>query len=316
MKKTLRTRIFIVLFLGLLGMFPKTLASETIGKIVAIVNDEIITQEDLWEMLKELPEAGDAQNFLVRQNVLEHLIENRLILQEAKETEVSVTDEELEEVIRQIRNRYPSQEVFEEALSGSGYTYKTFVERHREQLIIRKMMAREIRNKCQVSPNEIRKYYKEHMGQFQSPPSWKLSHILIQKSTPGEPDPTALERAKKLRKRLLKGESFTELAKQYSEGPRKDSGGELGYVEREKLLKEIESALADLPEGGISKILETPGGYNLFRMEGAKETEARPYKDVRNEIYDIYFNQKVRKQYKAWMDELKSRAYIQRADAF
>ena len=298
--------LLVVLFWG-----GGTVGAETIGKIVAIVNDEVITQQELEEALRELPMGEDREGGSRRQIALERLIENRLILQKGKEVGMTVAPEELDEVIRRIKNRYPSQKAFEDALLDAALSYKEFENRHRDQLIVRKMMTKEVRVKSNISPRETEDYYKSHLHEFQGPEAWKLSHILVGKHVPGKEDLEARRKARHLLKRLRKGEDFAFLAKNYSEGPRSEEGGELGFVERGKLMKEIEQALLSLPIGGISNIVETPIGYNIFRIEDRKQSVVQALQEVKGKIRDRLQQEKIKKRYEEWIAELKKEAYIQ-----
>jgi len=281
----------------------------TVGKIVAIVNDEVITQQELDESLSSLPAVeplkGDA-----RQKALNRLIEDKLILQKAKQNGVTVSPEELEEVIKKVRSRFPSEEAFQKTLLNADLPYKEFEKRHERQLIIRKMVLLEVRAKSTVSPREMEEYYKTHDVQFQSPEAWHLSNILIRKGSPLRDDEAAKRLAKTLLKRIRKGEDFTALAKITSEGPRKEEGGDLGFVERGKLLKEIEGALLPLRVGGVSHVIETPVGYHLFRVEEKRKGMKRNYKEVKGKIRDFLLQEKIKQRYGEWIEQLKKEAYI------
>ena len=302
----------ILLFFCIFGILAESLPAETVGKIVAIVNDEVITQQELEDVLRDFPEKENLQEPARREKALNRLVEDKLILQKAREVGVVVTPEEVDEVIRNIKNRFPSQEAFDKTLVNEGLTYKAFETRHKNQLIIKKMVTREIRSKSSVTPREVETYHQEHSGSFQGPEAWKLSHLLVRKHFPGKEDPERKKKAKQLLRRLRHGEDFKTLVRNYSEGPRKEEGGDLGYVERGKLMKEIEEALVFLPVGGISEIIETPVGYNIFRLEDRKSSEIRPFKQVREEIHGRLMVEKIKNRYNEWMKELKKDAYIQK----
>ena len=302
-------RIAFFLFLSAL-VSPTPLYATTVGKIVAIVNDEVITQQELDESLSSFPEGellkGDAR----RRKVLNRLIEDKLIFQKAKQNGVTVSPEELEEVIKKIKNRFPSKEAFQKTLLDAALSYKEFERRHERQLIIRKMVTAEVRAKSTVSPREMEEYYKTHDAEFQSPEAWRLSNILIRKRSPLRNDEAAKQLARNLLKRIRKGEDFVALARIYSEGPRREEGGDLGFVERGKLLKEIEGALLSLRIGGVSNVIETPVGYHLFRVEERRKGTKREYKEAKGKIRESLLQEKIKKRYGEWIAQLKKEAYI------
>ncbi|MBI4437229.1 MAG: peptidylprolyl isomerase [Candidatus Omnitrophica bacterium] len=304
---------FFVFYCGMLGGVPFLFAT-TVGKIVAIVNDEVITQQEVDEAVLTLPPGDSLQGELRRQKVLNRLIEDKLILQKAKQGGVLISPGELEEVIKKVKNRFSSEEAFEKTLLDSNLSYKEFEKQHEKQLLIKKMVTAEVRAKSTVSPREMEEYYKAHGDEFQSPEAWRLSNILIRKGSSLRTDEAARQLAKNLLKRIRKGEDFAALVRGYSEGPRREEGGELGFVERGKLLKEIEASLLPLRPGEVSYVIETPVGYHLFRIEEKRKGKKQDYKEVKGKIRDFLLQEKIKKRYGEWISQLKKEAYIKQGE--
>jgi len=296
-----------VLFLGV-----GSICAETIGKIVAIVNNDVITQKELENFMLGLPEEIDLEGMTLEEKALERLIENKLILQRAQELKVSVPPGEIKSITDRIMSRFGTEDEFEKALLDSGLSYREFEERHREQLLIKKLVTFEVQSKVSVSPGEIEDFYRQNPERFTGPETWRFSHILIRKKIPGEKDPEAEKLAQSLLKRIRKGEDFGAIAKEYSEGPHKERGGDLGYVPRGMLLKEVEAFLGTLSIGEITPVVETHAAYNLFQMNDRREKSLIPLNAAEQDIHKLIRAEKIKKRYEEWIKELKKDAYIRK----
>ncbi len=286
-------------------------SQEPVARIVAVVNDEVITEQELQDAVLEAT-GKKAEEPSVRESALDRLIEHKLILQKAAGLGISVTPEEVRKEIQKVRESFPSEEAFQQALEDARLTYEAFEKRYGEQLLIRKMVGREVQSKIRVSPGEIETFYQENLTFFQGPKLWRIAHILIRREKPGEADPEAKARAEEIYKRLEAGEPFSELARQYSEGPRKEEGGDLGYIEPDKLMPEITEVLRDLPIGSASKMVESPIGYNFFQILERKQNYSIPFKEVKKEIEARLYEEKTRAGYAEWVSKLKQNAYIKK----
>ena len=109
---------------------------------------------------------------------------------------------------------------------------------------------------------------------------------------------------------MKQGESFEDLALRFSEGPNAPRGGRLGLVRQGELLPVIEQALAPLPIGGLTTLIESQDGLHIIRVDDKKPRQFRPFEEVKTEIQTLVFQQKSEDQYQIWMAELKNKAYI------
>ena len=112
-------------------------------------------------------------------------------------------------------------------------------------------------------------------------------------------------------KSVKQGESFEDLALQYSDGPTAPRGGRLGLVRQGELLPAIERGVANLVPGGISEVVESPEGLHIVRLDDKKPKQFRPYEEVRQEIQALVFQQKSEDMFQSWLADLKNRAYIE-----
>ncbi len=307
----------------LLAVAPAWAQKQLVDRVIAVINDEAITQSELdlflrpfYEDLKRELQGEALMSKLneVRLKLLNQLIEDRLVAQEAKASGITVDDTEIDEMVRQVKTHFPSEEGFEKALASQGQNLAELRELYRRQISIRKLHDREISAQVVVSPREIEEYYKTHSSEFSQDEAIKVRSITIRKGPEaldkGITDEAAQQKIESLAKRIRAGEAFEALARKYSEDDHTKEGGLVGWVKRGEMLASIDESLFELKEGTISPVLESTAGYHLFKIEEKKVPKLPPLDEVRTKIHSVLFRQKAEKRFKEWMEQLKRRAYI------
>jgi parvulin-like peptidyl-prolyl isomerase len=303
----LRRTVFFTL--GLIAQTSLLSAAQVEDGIVAIVNSDLIL---LSEMRRELaPEReriqkeyrGDALARRLKTAeymALTSMIERKLQLQEAKARSIVVTDQEVRQAIQQMKQQ--GRTIDE--------TNPADMKNVREQLLLLRIVDREVRSGVMVADSDMKRYFREHRDRFALSEEYTLSQILIK---PRSPDDTAdaREKVREVMTRLKQGESFEDLALRFSDGPNASHGGHLGLVGQGELLPGIERTIATLVPGGISDVIETPEGFHIMRLEDKKPKQFRPYEQVRNEIQGLVFQQKSEDVFQSWLTDLKNKAYIE-----
>lgn len=278
-------------------------------RIVAVVNSDLIMLSDVKHELEPEQERirrqhhGDelAQRLKMAEYMaLTKMIERRLQLQEAKARGVDVSDQEVKQAVEQMKRQG-------ERLDDSDPLNARNV---RDQLTLLKVVDREVRSGVMVGDAEMKRYYQEHRDRFALPEEYTLSQILI---LPRSSDDTAdaLAKARRVTNELKRGEKFEDMAVQYSDGPNASRGGRLGFVRQGELVPAIERAIASLPPGGISDIIETAEGFHIIRVEEKKPKQFRPFEEVKFEIQGLVFQQKSEDVFQSWLVDLKNKAYIE-----
>lgn len=312
-------------FLFLFFVFSATLHAESqlLDQVAAVVNDEVITQSELDMMLRPLyeqykqempaehiPEKMDE----ARQKLLNQLVEDRLVFQEAKNQKIEIDEGEIDEEIARFKERFKSEQELEDALEREGLSLTQMRDRIRRQAMIRRLQDMEIRSRIVISPLEIEKYYQEHGEEFSSGEKILVRSITIRKDEvareKGLKDENAKERIENLRKRTLSGESFGTLAKASSEDTNAEKEGLGDWLSPGDMIPEIDAVLFNLNAGEISQVIESPMGYHLFRIEEKKEQYKQGFEEARDEIQGKLFYQKSQERFQEWMRELKRYAYI------
>ena len=299
-----------VLFaLALLAPASLLSAGQVQDRIVAIVNSDLIMHSD---MKRELAPGREQIQKEYRGEALAHrlrtveymaltsMIERKLQLQEAKAKGIEVSGQEVRQTLQQMKQQ---GETIDE-------TNPANLKNIQEQLILLKVVDKEVRSGVMVADSDIKRYFQGHHDRFALPEEYTISQILLR---PRSPDDTfdAKAKAADITALLKRGEPFEDLALQFSDGPNASRGGRLGLVRQGELLPGIERAIAKLVPGGISDTIETSEGFHIVRLEDKQPKQFRSYEAVRAEIQGLVFQQKSEDVFQAWLEELKNKAYIE-----
>jgi parvulin-like peptidyl-prolyl isomerase len=297
--------------------------TQLLDQVIAVVNDEAITQSELDSILRPIYEdykqrySGDKlfrELNEARTKLLNQLIEDRLVYQEAKEKKVEVDALKIDEQIDSFQKKFPTPVAMEKALNDQGVTLHGLRQRLEKQDMVKSLHDQEVRAKVVVSPSEIEKYFEEHPEKFTSKDRIRVRSLTIKKSDEarekGLKDEAALEKIHALEESIKAGADFAALAKESSQDVNAKEGGIGDWVERGAMIEAIDHVIFKLKTGETSEVLETAMGYHLFRCEEIQAGSKRGLEDVRDEIYGLIFRDKSEARFNEWLKELKSKAYI------
>ncbi len=292
-------------------------AAEVVERIVAVVNDEIVTAQDLDDLMSPVVaqfrtlytgKEFDEKVRQAREEYLKKVIEDRLILSEAKRKQVIVKDPEVDDMMSDVRNKFPSRELFAQSIEDQGLTEKKLWNRFRDQIMMQKLVGYEVRSKVSVSPGEVTEYYKAHPEEFKQGDRVKLQQILIRLGARTDEEAKAF--AQKIIAELRAGKPFEEMAKTYSEGSEAKDGGEMGWIEKGQLMGQIDEKVFALKAGEITEPIQSTLGYHIFKLTERQALGTRSLEEVRDQIQEILFKQKTRERLESWLANLKKNAYI------
>lgn len=278
-------------------------------RIVAVVNSEVITlsevQDEIRPDLDRIKEQYQGEERQRRLQLAHHIgltrmIERKLQLQRAKTKGVEVADTEVRLSLAEMKKQG-------EKVNESDPRY---VQAVKEQLILMRVIEREVRSGITVGETEMRRYFKEHESRFALPEEYTLSQILVRPRS-SETHEETRGRAEKVLAALKSGGKFEELALQYSDGENSTRGGLLGLVRQGELHPPIERALATMNPGETTEAIETPEGFHIIRVEGRTPRQFRPFEAAKVEIQNLVYTQKNEDFYQTWMADLKDKAYIE-----
>lgn len=309
---TVSTRFFlktVFLSLGFLVLFPAFAPAYLEDRIVAVVNSDLIMLSDVKREVEpheaRIKQEHQGHDLAQRLKTAEYMaltkiIEQKLQLQEAKAKHVEVSDLEVTQAAQQMKQQGKQVD------SSNPQSLRSV----RDQLLMMKVVDREVRSNVMVGESEMKRYYEEHHDRFALPEEYTLSQILVRPRSSDEID-DARAKIGKAMEELKRGEKFEDVALKYSDGPNALQGGKLGLVHQGELLPAIERAIASLVPGGISDIIENADGFHIMRMEDKKPKQFRSFKDVKLEIRDLVFEQKSQDVFQSWLADLKDKAYIE-----
>ena len=314
--------IIIVFFLSLspLGYCEQ---QQLVDRVAAVVNKEIITQSELdmlfrpiYEQIKKAYQGADLQRELesLRLKLLNQLIEDRLVAQEAQKLGIVISDEELGEEMEQFKKQFPNEAAFQKELEASGVSRSDIEKRFRERLSISKLHQAIIRGKVVVSPSEAEQYYKDHLKEFFQKEQIELWCITLKKGDEavkkGTMDEGVKRKAGELIAELKRGKNFEELAEKNSEDASAMQKGYLGFIPRGSLVADLDKVLFTLPENSVSDVLETEQAYHIFKVGKKNPSLNKTFEEVRDQINDMLFRKKAHEHFVIWMDELKKKSFI------
>lgn len=315
------TRAACALFLHCAAL-PSGAPAEIKEQIVAVVNDEIITYSEIEKILAPVFEKYEqiysgAELFTMlqkaRRDVLTHLVEEKLILQEAARLKIreQMGEEfakEVERSVAAVRAKFPSAEEFAKSLARQGFTPEEYRRQEERRTLVRAMMIREVSSRCGVSPAEIKAYYEAHPAEFTEGEKIRVSQIWI-KETPEKPG-EAERLAREVLGRLEAGEPFAELAKKHSACPYASRGGDWGFIGRGHWNKELEDAAFALAPGGHSGIVKSTLGRHLIMLHERKPAAVKSLAAVYRQIEERLFREKAGVKRDEWLARLRKRAYV------
>lgn len=300
-KKILIISLILIFAIGLGGCVNKNVEG-----LVAEVNGEEITQEEfdseyaiyknqfesqLGEGALEQPSPnGQTYGEVLRVNILEKLIMEKLVAKESSNLNIVVTDEEVKAKIDEYLKEMEGQEKFDEFLESLQLSQEYFESNLRKELLFDKYRA-EILKDVSISEESIKEYFEENKEDLVV---IRASHILVDSE----------EKAKTALNRLNNGEVFDKVAMDVSMDGSASNGGDLGYFPKGQMIQEFEDAAFALKEGETSKLVKTEVGYHIIKLVDRKDS----YDDLKDDIVLVLKEGK----YTGKMQELRDKAKVEK----
>lgn len=312
MNKMFNLKLFFMVFLGVFFISKPSISGEVIDGVAAIVNGDVITLSELKEESIGINKTPGEP--LTQDQVLENLIEEKLLEQEAKKLGVHVTEKDVDAAIAGVKTKLNlTDEQLTEALKKQNLTPQTFREQWRKQLLANRLMGTQVQGQIAVTEDEIKKYYEENNGKLESTSQVRIAHILIPVSSPDDEE-KAQKLASEVAKLAKSGKDFGELAKEYSKDPSSaQKGGDLGYFKKGELAEQLQKAVEDTPPGEIVGPVKSLEGYHIIKVIDKKKLETTALdKSKEDEIRETLYQQKVENAIKTWLEDVKKTAYIEK----
>jgi parvulin-like peptidyl-prolyl isomerase len=278
-----------------------------VDRVVAVVNDEIITMSDL---LREMQKRTDITD---QRLVLEGMIDRKLQMVSAKRNGIEVIDRELAEGIADIMKRNNmTNEQFELALAKESLTLEQYRGELKEQMTLSRLFNKYVRTGLAVDDAEARAYYDKNAKQYALPEEVKVRHLVVEvpeKASPAQVT-VAREKAAALMERIRSGADFVALIREYSGSPTARQDGDLGFLRRGHAIPELEEAAKHLRPGEFAGPVRCDDGFHIIRVEDIR-TPLLPFEKVKEEITRTLFEQKMENAYRSFLQTLRSEAHIE-----
>ena len=273
---------------------PERSSPREIDHIIVIVNQDVITDSELSHRLDDtkkqlaLERIKTPPDPVLRKQLLERMVLERLQLQLAAQLGIRVSDTDVDQAIESIaRGNNLSMEAFRDTLKKSGIDAASHREQIREQIMLQQLQDREIANRINVTQTEINNFLENPQSQADMGVSYELAHILI--GIPETASPEAIQAAKKraedIHRQLKAGGNFEQMAVSYSQGADALRGGNLGWRQAGELPELFIGALKNMARGEISDVLRGPNGFHILKLNdqrGDTHTESVTQTHVRH----------------------------------
>lgn len=278
-------RLFLIIVLSVSLFGDKTLLPES---TVAVVNGIAISVDERdKEVGKLLPKAyfhstvNDEKLKNLQEQALESLIEKTLLYSYALSKNINITESEVDDVMTNLAVRYGSKEALEDAVKRLGFTKATFRDAVKKDEVLKKLYKKEI--EVEIGDKELQEYYDKNMYKFKEPEKIRVRLIHV-RNNPEDPD--GREKAKKrideAFKNLQDGVDFADVAAKYSTAMSRIKGGDMGYLHRGRLQKDVEDVAFSMDINDTSSIIEQDIGYFIVRVEDKLVSNQLPFEKVKD----------------------------------
>ncbi|MCK9328871.1 MAG: peptidylprolyl isomerase [Candidatus Cloacimonetes bacterium] len=274
-------KLYVLIFLM---TFIINIFAEKIDFVVAKVGRDIILYSDLQKQINQIKSAKMWNDQMDNQFILKDMIENKLIVQKARELNIKIDEKRItdlaENQLNQVKAQFSNEDEFFKELRNAGILQsdlkKYYQEMITENMLKEELIRTEIRNKININDSDIYDYYTTYSDSIPlKPVSYEISMILRIPSPSDETQQNAYDKISLIQKKLNQGEDFALLAEQYSECPSSKVGGDLNYFTRGMMVKEFEDAAFKLQINQISPIVKTSFGYHIIKVTDKRDNEVR-----------------------------------------
>ncbi len=303
---------------------PAMPALVTIERIIAKVNDEIITLSELQDLVKpnadKLKKAykGEELNRRVRElelRALDAMVENKLILARAAAIRAEVDEKELESAIADmLRKNKMTTAQLRRYLSTRGTSFEKYREEMRRRMLARKVERMEVGSRVSVGEQEVADYYAAHSEDYREGETRVARQIFFPLAEGASAADAEAQRAKAQRayeRAAAPGADFAEVARKASEGPAASRGGLLGALKKGEVFPELEQLVFSTEEGGTSRPTRTRVGYHVIRVEKVNPGRPVTLDRVAGEIRGKIFGEKFTKRRREWVADLRRGAFLE-----
>ena len=307
---------------GIAGGMPAG-GDEIVERIVAVVNDDIITYLEVQEEMSPYeaqikavgydPEKEQQMLYRVRSDVVNKLVDQKITDQETKRYKITVSDEDIDSNIEQIKkNKLWTDEDFRKALENEGMTIESYREKLKSQALRTKLLNMAVKANIVITKEDVTAYYASNIEKYQGELTYHLRNIIMRVSETADTNRkrAVLEKMENIHAELKNGASFESLARQYSESVLAKNGGDLGVLPYKDFSPQLKEALDGLSKGEYTAVLDTDQGYQIFYIENRLKENEMPLEEVYSEIENTLYKELSEKAFIDWLETLRESSHI------
>ena len=305
--------------LALLILCSASIRAETVDRIVATVNGDIILYSELKERLQlmgkvspEMKTDDPARRAQIEREVLQLLIRERLTEGEVKRLKISVASHEVDSAIADIkRDNGITDAQFEYLLSQKGQTVEQFRDGIRKEMERGRLLDRVLKSKTVITEDQIDARLKSEKITETNRRRIAVIFLPGAEGSESKGNDGAEKLAREIHERLKGGADFAQMARQYSKGPAAAEGGDIGYMATDELAPAMADAIRGLKQNGLSNIVRGAGGYYLLKViDDKKEKPDKSEGSIREKARKQLFQQEVNRKFDEWIRDLEARAFV------
>ena len=310
----------------LLGAGTNDSKSNNINSVRAVVDDEIITQEEVIKRasvaIREAQQKYQDKELMDKidellKETLEELINRKVLIKEARrlfgtdEVRMKEVEKELDSFVKGAVKNVGSLSRYYEIAESQGINPVEKKNELKEDIMIDRIIKENVQDKVKIQPKLLRQYYNDNIEEFHQKKEVQIRHIMVKFSAHNNNKEETYSLAKKIMHFIQKGEDFSNLAKLYSDGPNAEKGGLWSFEEVNELRKDLRDVAHNLKDNECSKIIESPVGYHIFKMELIKPEKTEEFEAVQDEIYKKLYREEISRLKSRYISSLKKGVFIQ-----
>lgn len=300
------------IFLVILSlMLPAGVHCEVVDRIIAIVNDDIITLKDVEryvhvEKQGKYTSVNEYLRNLELKEKIDIFINDMLIKQQAKKLKIDISDREVEGIVENVKKQNLITETeLREQLKKENITYKDFRDGIKMNILRSRVLARVISPEVKITDDDLKEYYDKHLNEFKEE-EYRLKQIFVS----GQRQDGA-QRAMAAYKLLSEGKPFEDVAAEWSDDPSAKTGADIGYVKKEDLMPQLKQSLSQVTPGSYTQVIQTPYGFNILKLVDVKKSGTLPFDAAKDAIRGKVVFDESEKRYKEYINKLRKSSYIE-----
>ncbi|PIE71992.1 MAG: hypothetical protein CSA22_00120 [Deltaproteobacteria bacterium] len=310
-KRVLITGIYVI---GMVAALASAVCADWSDRIVAVVNEDVITRSELDARLYTISRGVSAtdtgQFFKLRTQALDLLIDEKLTVQEVDRLGLRISEDEVDAALERVKQiNYLTDETLRQELAAQGLSLAAYREQLRNQLQKPRLINREVKSKVIVTREDIKRYYETHPEHYGGSTEYRIGMFLVRSPVTADRmnEAGVPKELAQVHQALAQGESFASLSPDETLVLKKD----LGFISESSLSAPLRAALKGLDTGGFTPVVSTDLGYQILVVLDTRDLPGKDLDAVSESISDILYQEMVNTAFVSWLEQLRAKSHIQ-----